>query len=176
MKLTELQKRLQQLDEKKLMDVVKNYRQYGYSEDIRSYALKLLEQRGVSVSDLQLTGNFENKAYDYADEVLRSFMRNSKVAILLYSLLIVMKIIDIWFTPGTSSGSLTLLIVFITCFVLYLFFLVRSFYTQSEFYKLTGDEYGSDGALIYLLLGMPFYIVMYFVFQNQMKERMKMIQ
>jgi hypothetical protein len=29
--------------------------------------------------------------------------------------------------------------------------------------------------LVYLLFGLPFYFVMYFVFQNQMKERMKTV-
>lgn len=176
MELTELQTRLEKLDENKLMDVVKNYRQYGYSEDIRNYALSLLEQRGISMTDLQLTGHLENKSYDYANEVLNSFKNNSNLAILFYGLLIFLHIIDTWFTPATHSGGMNLFIGFIICLMLYLFFLVRSFLNQSEFYKLTGDKYGSDGALIYLFLGMPFYIVLYFVFKNQMRERMNMIQ
>ena len=176
MELTELQKRLERLDENKLMDMVKNYRQYGYSEDIRSYAVGLLEQRGVTITDLQLTGNYENKTYDYASDILSAFNKNSKLAILLYGIILVLKIIDTWFTPTTHAGGTYLLLGFIICPLLYLLFLVKSFSNQSEFYKLTGDPYGAEGAVMYLLLGMPFYIIMYFIFQNQMKERMKLIQ
>lgn len=175
MELAELQQRLKRLDSDKLIDVVKNYRQYGYSTEIRNYAISLLEDRGISHNDLLLTGNFENKSYDFANTLLSSFNRNSKLAFFFYGLLLILKVISIWFNRETSFTSTTLVAGYILASLLYIVFLVQSFLNQSDFYKATGDEFGSDGALAYLLLGMPFYFVMYFVFQNQMKERMETV-
>ena len=175
MELTELQQRLKRLDTNKLIDVVKNYKQYGYTEMIRGYVLSLLEEQGISKQDLLLTGNLENKSYDYSNDLLNSFRRNSKLAFLFYSLLFLLMVGSPWLNPGTNSSNMVLVVVSILAIVLYFFFLLQSFLDQSRFYKSTGDELGSDGALVYLFLGMPFYIVMYFVFQNQMKERMKMV-
>jgi hypothetical protein len=47
---------------------------------------------------------------------------------------------------------------------------------QNQFYKAINKDYGTEGALLYLFLGMPFYIFMYFYFRNQMKEKMKEIK
>lgn len=175
MELSEIKDRLIRLDSNKLIDVVKNYRQYGYSDDIRNYALTILEERGITRDDLQLTGNLENTKYDYANEVFASFKKNSKTAFLFYGLGIIIRvIIPRFYTNSTFPGTI-ISIAFILAIAIYFFFLVRSFLDQNQFYKLTGEEYGTEGALMYLFLGMPFYIVMYFTFQSQMKERLKMI-
>jgi lipopolysaccharide export system permease protein len=175
METIELQQRLKRLDSDKLMDVVKNYRQYGYTMEIRNYALTLLEERGISHSDLLLTGNLENKSYDFANDLLSSFSRNSKLAFLFYGLLLLIKAVGIWFNPETDFTNMALEIGFLLTTVLYFIFLIKSFLNQSDFYKATGEQFGFDGALVYLLFGLPFYFVMYFVFQNQMKERMKTV-
>lgn len=173
MQTTELQQRLKRLDSEKLIDVVKNYKQYGYPMDVRNYAFTLLEERGISHSDLALTGNLENRTYDFANDLLSSFNKNSKLAFVFYGILLAAKVISIWFSPETSFTDTTLVVAFSLAALLYFIFLLKSFLNQSDFYKATGDQYGSDGALVYLLLGLPFYFIMFFVFQNQMKERMK---
>ena len=58
----------------------------------------------------------------------------------------------------------------------YLTFLVISFLNQYQFYKVINLDYGTEGALLYLFVGMPFYIFMYFYFKNQKKEQMKHIK
>jgi hypothetical protein len=65
--------RLKNLDSDKLIDVVKNYRQYGYEEDLRTEAITILEERGISKEQLQLTGNFENKKYDNAEDLYKQY-------------------------------------------------------------------------------------------------------
>lgn len=46
--------RLQAMDNNKLMDVVKNHRQYGYSDSVRNTAIEILKSRGVLEEDLIL--------------------------------------------------------------------------------------------------------------------------
>lgn len=175
MEVSELQERLRKLDADKLIDVVKNYRQYGYTDAIRNYALTILEERGINKNDLQLTGNYENKTYDFAIDLYASFKRNSANAFICYALLILIKFGAPHLGVSSNYSAMVIITIYILSLAIYFIFLVRSFLNQSEFYKLSGDDFGLGGTLLYLFLGMPFYFPMYFVFKNQMKEKMKVI-
>src|SRR6476661_4403749 len=88
MQLSGIEDRIMKLDNGKLVDLVKNYRQYGYQEEIRDFALAVLKRRGISKDDLQFTGNLENKSYNYAHDVFASFKRNTVVAFITYLLVL----------------------------------------------------------------------------------------
>jgi len=172
---TEKAERLKTLDTDKLLDVVRNYRQYGYNEDLRIAAIALLKERGVDEEHLKLTGNFENRTFDFALVIYASFQRNSRVAFVLYGLLIVAKLLPL---VAMDSEMLTGAARFIELgsLILYVVFLLLSFINQTQFYRVIGKKYGSDGALMYLFFGMPLYVIMYFYFRNQMRQQMKMIR
>jgi lipopolysaccharide export system permease protein len=168
--------RLNKLDDRKLIDVVKNHRQYGYDDDVREIALSILNERGITKEQLQLTGNLENKTYDFAQELIDAFSRNSKIAFILYGILLFTTIILPFLVPISESLVVYLLILNWISLISYFVFMVKSFMNQQQFYKTINQDYGTEGALIYLFLGMPFYIFMYFYFQNQMKEKMKEVK
>ena len=168
--------RLLKLDDAKLMDIVKNYRQYGFDEAFRAHAIAILEERGISKEDLQISGNFDNKKYEFASLIYRYFQKNSIIAFLAYLTLIIFILVVPLIPKETQAiallmtgAQLIVLAVFIIC-------LVRSFINQYQFSKLLGENFGVDIALLYFFLGMPFYIFMYFYFRNQMKESMSRIQ
>ena len=167
-----IKERLAKLDTSKLIDIVKNHKQYGYPDEVRTYAITLLEQQGISMEDLRLTGNLENTTYNYANDLFSSYNRNSIIAFITYCLAILIKGLLVY---RLISSSDTTSIILIASVVVYLIFLIRSFLNQNDFYKLTGGDFGSEGILIYLFAGMPLYIFMYFIFRNQMKERMSFI-
>ncbi len=58
--------RLKSMENNKLIDVVRNYRQYGYSDELRNGALAILKSREIDELELKLTGNFQNLTYDQA--------------------------------------------------------------------------------------------------------------
>ena len=174
--MTDKIERLKLLDSEKLIDVVKNYRQYGYDEKLRNSVVEILENRGIDKEQLKLTGNFENRTYDLAQDIYAAFGRNSKIALIFYGILLITNILwQIAMRNSEVLGMMTL-ITFFGSLVLYFVFLVKSFMDQYQFYKAIGKEYGSEGALLYLFLGIPFYIFSYFYFRNQMNEQMKMIK
>ncbi|MCF8297197.1 MAG: hypothetical protein K9J13_06600 [Saprospiraceae bacterium] len=72
--------RLKNLNDSKLIDVVKNYRQYGYDESLRNEAISILEARGIDKEFLQMTHNYKNRTYDLANDCYLSYCRNSKIA------------------------------------------------------------------------------------------------
>ena len=82
--MTDKEERLKKLDTDKLVDVVKNYRQYGYDENLRILAISILQERGITKEQLELTGNFKNASYDFADDLYKSFRKNSMIAFVLY--------------------------------------------------------------------------------------------
>tara|TARA_R110001583_G_scaffold60567_2_gene179810 strand:+ start:1008 stop:1532 length:525 start_codon:yes stop_codon:yes gene_type:complete len=168
--------RLKNLDNKKLIDVVKNYRQYGYDENLRASAISILDARGITKEQLELTGNFDNKAYDYANQLYNSFSKNSKIAFILFLIILSTNIV----IPilAVNSETLSILVLIANWVVLfgYFIFLIKSFLDQNRFYKTINQDYATEGALMYLFLGMPFYIIMYFYFKKQMKEKIREIK
>lgn len=174
--MTQKHERLLKLDNDKLIDVVKNYRQYGYDAQLRETAISILGNRGISKEQLQITGNFENKTYDYAKDLYGLFLKNSKFTFVLYMILFVSRILIQILPNDYVQLAWTLLIVTVLSFILYFVFLIMSFMNQNQFYKAIGQEFGTEGALLYLFLGMPFYMFMYFYFRNQMKDNMKEIK
>ncbi|GAA4301297.1 hypothetical protein [Aestuariibaculum suncheonense] len=174
--MTDYTNRLQNLTTEKLIDVVKNYRQYGYDEELRNSAISLLEHRGISREELKLTGNFQNKTYDFAHNLYTSFRRNSKIAFVLYIVILLNNILIPVLSHNSEILSDLMLIANFAIVIGYFVFLIKSFFNQNQFYKSINQDYGTEGALMYFLLGMPFYFIMFFYFRNQMKEKMKEIK
>lgn len=174
--MTDYTERLKNLDDKKLIDVVKNYRQYGYDNEMRDSAISLLNSRGITNEQLQLTGNFQNKTYDYAQALFNSFNRNSKIAFILFIITLLFNILTPILSQKSESIATVSLLVSLISLIGYFVFLIKSFFNQNQFYKTINQDYGTEGALMYLFLGMPFYIFMYFYFKNQMKEKMTEIK
>lgn len=173
--MTNFIEKLKRLEDLKLIDIVKNFRQYGYDDKIRNDAISILKERGVSIEELKMTGNFENKNYELANVIYNSFRFNSKVAFYLYGALTLSFILLIIISLYSESLILIGLISYSIVLISYILFLIKSFINQTQFYKLLKQDYGLEGALFYLLLGMPLYIFMYFYFRNQMKQKMKEI-
>ena len=172
--MTNQAEKLSKLSDNQLMDVVKNYRQYGYSEELRSRAIAILDQRGFSVEELKLSGNYDNRTYDFAAELFHSFQRNSNIAFFLYFSVITLRIVI--YNYWLSESTVLFTILYSSVILLYFVFLLRSFLNQQNFYKAIGDDSSYGGILLYLFLGMPFYFLMYFYFNNQMKEKMNSIR
>ena len=168
--------RLINLDDRKLIDVVKNYRQYGYDEKMRASAVSILDSRGITKKQLELTGNFDNNTYDYAIEIYSSFSKNSKIAFLLFVLVLLTNILIPIIAQNSELFANSIIVVSFFVFIAYFIFLIKSFLDQNRFYKTINQNYGMEGILMYLFLGMPFYIIMYFYFRKQMKEKISEIR
>lgn len=166
------EEKLKSLDNEKLIDIVKNFRQYGYDESLRKLAILTLKERGIDENYLQLTGNFTNTSYDSAQNNYTSFIQNSKKAFILFIVVILTNILISIAENISELIALIMSIILLISVIFYMIFLIRSFINQNQFYKTLGQDYGTEGALTYFFLGMPFYFIMFFYFRNQMKEKM----
>ena len=79
---------LNKFDNDKLIDIVKNYKRYGYNDALRNYVINLLEERGWSREDLQRFGYLTNNNYDEAEKQYKAYKRNSLIGICIIVYLI----------------------------------------------------------------------------------------
>lgn len=171
----EASEKLKSFDEEKLIDIVKNYRQYGYSDEIRNSALDVLESRGIDTGILKLRGDLTNSNYDEAKEEFGSFERNSGIAFVLYGLLLVFRFITS-FAGDSEAVIITFLILFWLSFIGFVVYLIRSFINQSRYYKIVGKENDQINPGLYFTVGLIIYAVMYFMFRKQMRNEMNEIR
>lgn len=168
--MSDQKEKIKKLDNNRLIDVVKNYKQYGYNVELRDIALETLKERGVSEMELKLTGNYENQDYNKAERVYKSFEKSSKIAFILYGIVFILNLLEVFYYQLTFIPLLSWI-----CLLLYFVFIIQSFIAQNSYYKLIGKVYGSGGLIMYLFLGMPFYFFMYFYFRKQMREELKQL-
>lgn len=159
--------KLQNLDSEKLKDVVKNYKQYGYDEEIRNAALSILSDRGLSEEDLKLSGDLVNANYERASNLFDSFQLYSKVAFSSYLLYLLSLFVPALIAIPEEYDQYVS-IFSLLCLLVFLITLIRSFAFQSSFFKIAGKP-DESGIILYFLLGLPFYFFMYFYFVSRMR-------
>lgn len=173
--MMEINEKLKTFDDNKLIDIVKNYRQYGYGDDIRNTAISILESRGIDLDVLKLRGEFTNSKYDDAKQEFDSFESSSKVAFVFYGLMIILMLVGS-LAKGNESIQLISVILFWISLVVFIIFLIKSFVNQSKYYELIGKKESQLNAGLYFSVGIVIYFVMFFVFRKQMREEMNEIR
>ena len=168
--MNDIRDKLENLSENKLIDVVKNYRQYGYTEEYRNLALNILSERGIDEMTLKLRGQFENTLYNDAQIHFKKFLHNSNLAFSLYLLSILLFFI----LPLFLSIELSSILILICSFA-YLLFFVLSFINQANFYSAIGKSYMAENPIIFLLLSVPIYFIVFFYFKKKMKNQLSEI-
>ena len=157
----------------RLIEIVRNARQFGYDDNIKRNALDVLKERGISQEDLKLTGNLTNDKFDSVEYLYKSYSLNSNIAFIFYGVLLLLNGVRLYWLA--DSGALPGLLSWIL-FVAFLVFFIMSFFNHLNFYRSIGKEMGAGDQLMYYFIGMPFYIFMHFFYKSQMKEEMKMVQ
>ncbi len=173
--MAELADKLLTLDNNKLIEVVKNYKQYRYKEETRNLALQILKERGIDDMHLKLTGNFENIKYKKAEGWYKSFQQNSRMAFILYGLSIFSWLIASIFTKMPTFLMVIMVVNQLLFIVFYFVFLVKSFLDESKLNKILGKKNVYGNAFIYFSFGIFLYALFYFYFKRKLKEEMELI-
>ena len=168
-------------DEHQLKDILKNYRQYNYSEDIRLAALRELKEKGYSELQLKMTGDFDNTTYTEAENNYQDFLKNSKKALLFYGItllifigILVLNVTDIF---HISSVNLIVNIGKIILIIGFYFFGIKAVLNQIKFYKSIGKKHEELSIwILVLLFGLLFYLFIHLISNKKMKEELERIQ
>jgi lipopolysaccharide export system permease protein len=161
---------LDHFENHKLIDVVKNFRQFGLSLNYKQTALKILNKRGISELELKMSGNLSNQNYENALRNYIDFKENSKLALVFNLLTIVLgfggSILsnNEFSTIGQAMNGIAIisLIFFVIVFQ-------KTTSNQSDFYKLLNVKFLTN-AFVFIILGIPLFFLYRIFFIKKMKE------
>ena len=167
-------KNLLEYSDSKLIDVIKNYRQYDLEVSFKNSCIEILENRGITRQELKLSGNLSNDRYENALIHKNGYENNAIVAFRLYILMAVCAIIGLVLNnngfPGIGIG---LIVLGALAAIFYLTFSFNSFDKLSQFYKNLDKKIN---VLFMYILGIPLYFLFYFYFKKKLKEDIKQIR
>ena len=160
----------------KLIDIVKNYRQYDIEERYRNTSLKLLNERGITEEELRFGGNLHNENYENALRYKTAYDENSSMSLKLYLFYVLFGISGaVLRNNGFPTLGVIMLIIGIMSLLLFLITLTKAFINQSNFYKLLEKNTASN-IFIVLFIGIPLYFLYFNFYKKKMKEDLKQIR
>lgn len=166
---------LQSHDDDKLIDIVKNYHQFDYSQSYKNSSIKILTSRGITEEELRLSGNLTNHKYEDANREMTLYNENSRISLITYITYLVLIILGLVLNNNKfeTLGNILVIIAsitFIICFV----YIFRSFINLSNFYKKFSDNTKINIFALYII-GLPLYFLIYFYYKKKLKEDIKQI-
>ena len=165
------QELLNGLENHKLIDIARNYKQYGYDESLRNLAFSILCKRGFCDEELIIAG-INHSDFEEAEPLLKDYQKDSFIAFVFWTSAILLKIGAAYIS--IDSIAIALSVAAIASSIFFFVFLIRSLIDHSDFYKAIKKDLSNWDLLIYFLVGMPFYIVYYWYFKNRMKDELRM--
>ena len=175
-----IEEKLRPLSENRLIDVVQNYKQYGYTKGEREVALEILNEIGITKEELIFTGRFENQKHKEALETQASFKKNSQLAFIFYLISgvanIAFAIINNNFDLGETTELVSKIIVIGLMNLLFLIYGIKSVINYTRLNKLLDNKLDVSAIGGMSLFGLPLYFILYFYTRNEVKEKMKSIR
>ena len=144
-----------------LIDVIKNYKQYGYPVELRDASIEILEQRGIKQQSLQLSGNFENNNFDEALEEYKKYNTTSTIALIIYVISILL-----W----RSSPIISILL-----YIISLVFIALSFTNTKKISKILKEE-NLNYSGVFIVFSIVFYFILFFIVRKQVKDKVMLIR
>lgn len=173
---SEAYQNLQDYSDKKLIDILKNYRQYDFDQSYRNSSLAILNSRGISKEELQFGGNLTNDMYESALRHKSAYEENSLSAFKLYFITLIGNIVGpVLNNNGFPTLGTILFVLGIVATLGLLIFLIKSLVNLSAFYKLTAEK-KTVNVFLLLVLGLPLYFLVYFNYKNKLKEDIKTVR
>lgn len=158
---------LTRIDNSKLLDIVKNYKQYGYEPAIREQCIHLLKQRGYTENDLQLSGALYNRKYDEAEKEFKNFLANSKKVLILY-IVCLLAVIVAFFNKKIG------ITISVAASIFYLYFLIKTYSNLNNFYDYVDKDKKRDN--FSLTSNIPFYIFTFLELKKELETELKEIR
>ena len=159
---------LESIDNFKLMDIVKNYKQYGYDSVIKKQSIQILKERGYTDDDLILSGILENREYNEAEKIYKKYIVNSKYAIFLYFANLILLPLRYYFD---NTFMFFLYFISISLYILYIF---RAYSNINNFYDYVHKENRKNNFIFFS--GVPLYILVYYIYKEEMQVHLKSIK
>jgi lipopolysaccharide export system permease protein len=172
---TEYSKEIENYEQEKLIDIVKNYRYYGLEISHKNSALQVLNNKGVSTLELRTGGNLTNEVYESALRYQNEFEDYSKLALWCYYLCVLLGVGGaILNNNGFSILGISMIILGFMSLVVFLITYQKTIINQSNFYRLIDKKIMSN-ALVLIIVGIPLFLFYRIYFKKKINEDLKQI-
>jgi lipopolysaccharide export system permease protein len=168
------------LSDTQLIDIIQNYRRYNYTKGQREVGLQILDSRGITKEELVFTGRFENQTRKEALASYDSMLHSSRIAFILYGitlvantlLAIVLNNVDLHKTVKLISE----IVILYSLNVFFLLFAIKSIVHYDSINRLSKKRTSIGNYIALYLLGILFYIILYFYTRKEIKEKIEAIR
>lgn len=173
---TEAYGKLNAYSDNKLIDLLKNYRQYDLDRSYKNTALQILNSRGITEEELRFGGNLANEKYESALRYKNNYAENSRMGLFLYIIALTLDLSGaILNNNGFPVLGKVLLGIGILATILFLVSFGKTLSSQTNFYKVLGNKVMSN-SIVFIILGLPLYFLYFIYFNRKMKEDLKEIR
>ena len=150
---------LESFENEKLIDIVKNFRQFGLSLNYKQRALKILNSRGISELQLKMAGNLSNQKYENALRLYIDFKEHSKLALVLNILTILLGLGGfVLSNNGIPVIGKILSVIAVLSLLFFVVLFLKSTSNQSDFYKLLSIKFLTN-SFVFIILGIPLFVL-----------------
>ena len=161
-------------DNQKLIDIIKNYKQYNYSVAYKNTALIILDSRGITKQQLKFAGHFTNQKFEDAIRLKNKYVEDSLLTLILYIItavfILVGSILKNNYFP--MSGNI-LFYSGIAIGIIFLFSISKAFMSISNLNKHLGND-SKYNAVLFLILGVPLYFLMHIFHIKRINEELNL--
>lgn len=145
-----------------LIKIVKDAKQYGYTDEYRNKALKILESRNITQEELLLNNNLFNVDYNKVEELLKQYKIFSRITFFVYLIMLGISFL------GKPETIVSIIIVMVIAVIFYLA-LFKSQQLLDEIGTIMDKKVDLNLYLV-VAAGFPFYILFYFYNRSYLKE------
>lgn len=149
-------------DNEILIRIVKEAKQFGYSNDYRNKALKILESRNITQDELLLGNNLYNIEFNKVEELNKQYNIYSKITFVAYLVMLAISFL------GKPETVITIIVTLIVAGVFYSA-LLKSQLLLDEIGTIMDKKMDLNIFLV-VLAGFPFFILFYFYNRSYLKE------
>lgn len=166
---------LHTFENEKLINIVKNFRQYKHALNYKQSALAVLNSRGISELELKMSGDLTNLNYENAVQYYIDFKENSKLGLALNSICLVLGLGGLILNNnGFPVVGKTFTVIAVLVLIFFLIVLKKTIKNQSTFYDFLEVKFFNK-AFILILIGMPIFYFYRKYFITKMEEDLNKI-
>lgn len=165
-------KTLLTFDNSKLIQIVKNHRDFDYKYDHKNSAISILNERGITVQELRLAGHLSSRKHDEIISLKNEYEEDSKLAFIFYIIMTPLNILaGVFNNNGPQSLAIIFFVLGIITFLIFVIALMKSISKHIDLFKALGKSRSANGAILYFL-GLPLYFIFYFIQKNQIETEL----
>ena len=155
------------IERDQLIDIIKNYYQYGYSKEYRQVAIDVLA-KNENIDVLKESGQLENHIYKNVSQKYREFKTILNINLVFWFFQFLFTIIIL------NEKGFLLIVISIILYIINIILLIVTYKSYQDL-NVTMDNKLSNNTALFYIGGFTFFIIIYYLILQEIKEKIKTI-